>query len=414
MERTVSLRLVVLSVVAAFVAGACWMGPGARPLDATPVAGGGSQATREKENEKDPPSAAGTRPSQAGESGADEPGESDPDRERALARLRADERALVSLFERVSPSVVYISNIGLQRRRRDFFTLDIQKVPQGTGTGFIWDDAGHVVTNYHVIRSADEVTVTMIDQTTWPARLVGVAADKDLAVLRIDASPEQLKPVEKGRSDSLFVGQTALAIGNPFGLDNTLTQGIVSALGREITAVTGRTITDVIQTDAAINPGNSGGPLLDSRGELIGVNTAIVSQSGSSAGIGFAVPVDTVRRVVGQILKYGRVIQPGIGIVYLRDEYARRIGLKRGVLVQRVLEGSTASRAGLRGIRYFRDGRIALGDIIVQIDDHEIRDSDDLFKTLDRYRVGDRVEVQYLRDRELRSVTIELQAIGES
>jgi S1-C subfamily serine protease len=203
---------------------------------------------------------------------------------------------------------------------------------------------------------------------------------------------------------------TALAIGNPFGLDNTLTKGIISAIGREMTAVSGRTITDVIQTDAAINPGNSGGPLLDSQGKVIGINTAIVGSS-TSSGIGFAVPINTVHRAVNQILRYGKVIQPGLGIYFVRDVWARRWGLKKGVLIQRVLDDSAAARAGLRGIRYYRDGSIVLGDIITKIDQRDVNDSEDLLNTLDRYQVGDVVEITYLRDGELKTVKVRLQAV---
>ncbi|MCZ6796198.1 MAG: trypsin-like peptidase domain-containing protein [Planctomycetota bacterium] len=326
----------------------------------------------------------------------------------ASLALDPDEKLTVEVFEKTAPSVVFIRNIAL---RRDFFTLNAEEVPQGTGSGFVWDRKGHIVTNYHVIAGAHSISVTLPDQTSWRAERVGVAKDKDLAVLRIGAPPEKLRPIPRGRSDNLRVGMTALAIGNPFGLDNSLTRGIVSALGREITSVTRRTITDVIQTDAAINPGSSGGPLLDARGQLIGVNTAIVSRSGTNSGVGFAVPVNTVSRVVSQLIEYGRVIQPGLGIIYLRDDWARRVGLKKGVLIQRVLPGSSAARAGLLGLRYFRDGSIALGDIITDIDGKELRNSEDLLNTLDRKQVGDVVDVTYLRDGERRRTTVRLQAV---
>ncbi|MEM7262811.1 MAG: trypsin-like peptidase domain-containing protein [Planctomycetota bacterium] len=322
--------------------------------------------------------------------------------------LTPAESQVVQVFERTAPSVVFISNIGV---RRDFFSLHVEKVAQGTGSGFVWDAKGHVVTNYHVIARADAIQVTLPDQSEWRARVVGVAADKDLAVLRIDAPAAKLSPIPKGQSAGLKVGMTALAIGNPFGLDNTLTKGIISALGREITALTGRTITDVIQTDAAINPGNSGGPLLNARGELIGVNTAILSKSGSSAGIGFAVPVRTVRRVVNQLIRYGKVIRPGLGITYLQDYHARRAGLQRGVMIRSVARGSGAAKAGLQGIRYYRDGSVQLGDIIEKIDEHEIRDSEDLLNALERYQVGNEVEVTYIRDRKRERAKVRLEAV---
>ena len=224
--------------------------------------------------------------------------------------LAADEQTTIELFESVSPSVVYITSITVQR---SLFNFRAMEVPKGTGSGFLWDDQGTVVTNYHVIEGAQRAHVTLYDQTTWPAELVGVEMDKDLAVLRIKAPKESLTAIPVGTSADLQVGQKVFAIGNPFGLDHTLTMGIISALGREIQAVNGRTIQGVIQTDAAINPGNSGGPLLDSAGRLVGINTAIYSPSGAYAGIGFAVPVDLVNRIVPQIIRYGKALKPGVG-----------------------------------------------------------------------------------------------------
>jgi S1-C subfamily serine protease len=217
--------------------------------------------------------------------------------------LFEDEKRTIGIFRQASPSAVHITTLAV---RRDRLTRNLSRIPQGTGSGFIWDREGRVVTNYHVIQGADAADVTLADQSVWKARLVGGFPDKDLAVLVIDTPKERLRPVPLGTSHDLEVGQSVFAIGNPFGLDQTLTTGIISALGREIESANGQTIGDVIQTDAAINPGNSGGPLLDSAGRLIGVNTAIQSPSGASAGIGFAIPVDEVNRVVPQLIRDGK------------------------------------------------------------------------------------------------------------
>ncbi len=306
--------------------------------------------------------------------------------------LADDEKRMIRLFEEASPSVVYITSIEYMR---SLFSLNIYEIPQGTGSGFIWDKKGHIVTNYHVIEDANRVEVTLADGSTWEATVVGVAPDKDLAVLHIPAPPEKLKPIAIGESHNLKVGQKVFAIGNPFGFDMTMTTGIVSALGREIKSVTGRTIKDVIQTDAAINPGNSGGPLLDSAGRLIGVNTAIYSPSGASAGIGFAVPVDTVNKVVTEIIKYGRVIRPGIGVTVANDRISRRLGIE-GVLVIDVLPGSPAEEAGIRGtVRIGRE--ILLGDIIESVNGVAVRTYDDLMGEFEKYNVGDEITLGIIR-----------------
>ena len=319
------------------------------------------------------------------------------------------EKTTIELFENASPCVVYITGVAL---RRNLFRLNVMKIPQGTGSGFIWDTDGHVVTNFHVIQNADAVEVTLSDQSTWKARVVGAEPDKDLAVLKINAPANKLTPISVGTSNDLQVGQKVFAIGNPFGLDHTLTTGVVSALGRSIEAVTGRTIEDVIQSDAAINPGNSGGPLLDSAGRLIGVNTAIFSPSGSSAGIGFAVPVNTVNRVVPQLIAHGRVIRPRLGIELVNDRIntsiMKRLG-RRGLLIRGVQEGSAASAAGLRGSRTTRDGNLVVGDIIQKVDDVEVTSIDNLLNVLEKHKVGDTVEVTFLRDDRTLSVEVTLQ-----
>ncbi len=318
--------------------------------------------------------------------------------------LAADEQATIEIFENASPSVVYITNVAV---RSDLFGLNVTEIPQGTGSGFVWDAAGHVVTNTHVIAGASGLKVTLSDHSNWDARVVGESPDKDLAVLWIGAPPGRLRPIPLGESHDLEVGQKVFAIGNPFGLDQTLTTGIVSALGRSIQAVTGRTIEDVIQTDAAINPGNSGGPLLDSAGRLIGVNTAIYSPSGSSAGIGFAVPADIINRVVPQLIEHGKVIRPQLGIVPGPGNIPHRLGVE-GVLVLNVLEGGGAQGAGLRGTRRSENGSVLLGDIIVKVDDQPVASVDELLNALEQYKVGDDVTVTYLRDGETQTTPVTL------
>lgn len=258
----------------------------------------------------------------------------------ARGDLAGDEQNTIDIFRSAAPSVVYITSIAV---RRNLFSLNVYEIPQGTGSGFIWDRQGRIVTNFHVISDASRLEVTLADHSTWKAALVGAAPDRDLAVLQITAPASKLQPIAVGESTNLLVGQKVFAIGNPFGLDQTLTTGVVSALGREITAVTGRTIHDVIQTDAAINPGNSGGPLLDSAGRLIGVNTAIYSPSGASSGIGFAVPVGEVNRVVPQIISKGKVLRPGLGVTLANRSLTRDLGLE-GVLVLKVLPGTSTLR----------------------------------------------------------------------
>ena len=308
--------------------------------------------------------------------------------------LSLGEKSTIGLFRQASPSVVHITAITVQR---DLFTLNLYQIPEGTGSGFVWDTNGDVITNFHVIQNADAAQVTLADQSNWKARVVGVAADKDLAVLRIDAPANRLRPIPLGTSKDLQVGQSVFAIGNPFGLDQTLTTGVISALGREIESVTRRPIQGVIQTDAAINPGNSGGPLLDSAGRLIGVNAAIYSPSGASAGIGFAIPVDTVNRIVPELIRYGKVIRPGIGVQVAEDQIAEQLGVK-GVLVVDVNAGSAAAKAGIRPTRREPSGRVRLGDVIVAIDGTKVESPSDLFLALEKYKVGDAVNLSLLRD----------------
>ena len=321
--------------------------------------------------------------------------------------LLPGEKNTIGIFERASPAVVYIQNTALQRSA---WSMDVTAVPQGSGTGFIWDTSGHVVTNFHVIEGANALSVKLADQSEHPAQVVGVDPSKDLAVLRIRPRTAKLRALPVGGSKALRVGQKVVAIGNPFGLDRTLTVGVVSALGREIQSSSGRTIQNVIQTDAAINPGNSGGPLLDSSGRLIGVNTAIVSRSGSSAGIGFAVPVDTVKRVVPQLIAHGKVIRPGLGVEIVSDAAARGAGIE-GVIISRVQAGSAAAQAGLKGLTWNRRRQPRLGDVIVAVSGKPVGDYDDLANALERHAVGERVAVTVAREGRQVSVQITLQRL---
>ena len=316
--------------------------------------------------------------------------------------LRPDEQAIVDLFENTSPSVVYITTV---TRRQDIFGRGVN-VPQGTGTGFLWDDQGHIVTNFHVVQGAVAIRVVMQDQTAYIAEYVGGSARHDLAVLRIDAPPDVLRQVQLGDSDLLRVGQSVYAIGNPWGLSATLTSGIVSALNRQIEGLTGDIIEDVIQIDAAINPGNSGGPLLDSGGRLIGINSQIQSPSGASVGLGFAVPVNTVQRVVPQLIAHGEYTPAQLGILPANQRtnqiVAQRLGVAGGLLIVQVTPRSAAARAGLRGT----DDQ--LGDIILRIDGESVLSLRDLRAVLDRYEPGDEVEVTIIRDGETQDAVVTL------
>jgi S1-C subfamily serine protease len=300
------------------------------------------------------------------------------------------EKSTIAIYKETKPSVVHITAL---TARRSPVWLNVQQVPKGAGTGFVWDKAGHIVTNFHVVQDATGAQVVLANGSRYSADRVGVYPDKDLAVLKIDARASTLFPIKRGTSNDLQVGQCAFAIGNPFGLDQSLTTGVISALGREIESVTQRPIKNVIQTDAAINPGNSGGPLLDSSGRLIGVNTAIYSPSGSSAGIGFAIPVDEVNRVVPQLIKYGKVTRPVLGVE------AKQWG-RSGALILNVLEGSGAAEAGLKPTRQDEDGRPVRGDLIVAIDGKPVEEVNDIYDILENHKVGDVVQVTVKREGE--------------
>ncbi len=327
-----------------------------------------------------------------------------------LAQLRSDERATIELFRRNSAAVVHITN----KARVQRFLRNPVDMPVGSGTGFLWDEGGHIVTNYHVIEQQARDSRYFVrfagDDTEHEAEIVGVAPHRDLAVLRL-VKPREVsaRPIEVGSSSDLQVGQSVFAIGNPFGLDQTLTTGIISGLGREIRSVTDHKISGVIQTDAAINPGNSGGPLLDSSGRLIGVNTAIVSPSGAYAGIGFAVPADTVKRVVPELIERGAVRRPGLGVVLLTPEINARLGLQ-GVGIERVSEGSAAATAGLRSLARRGSSSVEL-DEIVEVDGQPVRSAQNLFDVLDSKEAGDTVQVTYRRGGQLQTVPVRLQWI---
>jgi S1-C subfamily serine protease len=308
--------------------------------------------------------------------------------------LSTEERNTISIFESVSPSVVYITTV---QHVRDFFSRNVMRVPQGTGSGFIWDDQGHIVTNFHVIRGAQEALVTLGDQRSFQAQLVGTSPEHDLAVLKIDVPSNAPPAIALGSSGDLRVGQAVLAIGNPFGLDHTLTTGIVSALNRTVENEQGGSIENVIQTDAAINPGNSGGPLIDSAGRLIGINTMIYSPSGAYAGIGFAVPVDTINRVVPRLIGFGHYVRPTLGISADDDVTSQLLEDSNGVLVLAVSPGSPAARAGLRATEMTAAGRVLLGDVIEAVDRKPVKSFGALVGVLDEHEFGDRVTLTVRR-----------------
>jgi S1-C subfamily serine protease len=327
----------------------------------------------------------------------------------ALAEELSDiEKRTIRIYESCSPGVVSVANKAMVQ---DWYSMRVYQIPQGTGSGFVWDKQGHVITNYHVIHEAAEIQVTLRDGASYEAVVVGADPDHDVAVLRIQAPEAALVPIPVGASRSLRVGQTVLAIGNPFGLDTSLSVGVVSALGRTIEAMTGRSIREVVQTDAAINPGNSGGPLLDSSGRLIGINTAIISPSGSYAGVGFAVPVDTVRRIVPELIEHGKVQRVGLGIEMIPDHIMASMQVE-GVGIMRAVPGGGAAKAGLEGVRRTAHGGAVLGDVIVAIGKVPVKSIDDLAAALDQYQPGDEVEVAIRRGKKRYTVTIALQLVN--
>lgn len=327
----------------------------------------------------------------------------------ARGDLAGDETSTIELFEKSKDSVVFIST---KKRVLDFWSRNVFSVPRGNGSGFVWDERGHIVTNFHVIEGASEAQVKLSDGRSYKANLVGASPGHDLAVLKIDISKKLPGVIPLGVSKDLKVGQKVFAIGNPFGLDWTLTSGLVSALDRSLPSNIGPPIQHLIQTDAAINPGNSGGPLLDSAGRLIGINTAIFSPSGAYAGVGFAVPVDTVNRVVPQLINHGKYVRPALGIEVdesLNHRLSKMLEVE-GVVVLRVAPGSGADKAGMKGasISYY-DG-IDPGDIIVEIEGKETKTVGDLIARLDDFKVGDLIEVTVLRNDKREKYKVELQS----
>jgi 2-alkenal reductase len=318
------------------------------------------------------------------------------------------ERGNIELFERVSPSVVQV--VARAASSNPLAEEEGEGGGAASGTGFIWDNDGHVVTNNHVVQNGSEVAVRFASGEVAQAEIIGVAPNYDLAVLRIKSARKLPPPVALGSSTELKVGQSAFAIGNPFGLDQSLTSGIISALKRRLPTSSGREISNVIQTDTAINPGNSGGPLLDSAGRLIGVNTAIISPSGTSAGIGFAIPVDIVNRVVPEVIKSGRVPTPGIGIVAASEAVSTRLGVE-GVIIVRTSPGGPAERAGIRGVD-FNSG--ALGDVIVQADGKPVHRLSDLTDQIEQVGAGKSIRIGLKRGAQTRDITVDIVDIGRS
>jgi S1-C subfamily serine protease len=319
------------------------------------------------------------------------------------ARLTEDERNTIEIVRKTRNSVVYVTNL---QYVRDFFYSSDQPVPRGSGSGFVWDDQGHIVTNFHVIDEGDKFMVSLPNQKQVEATLVGRDPTKDIAVLKLGQLVAGLSPVAIGTSRDLQVGQKVIAIGNPFGFDHTVTTGIVSALGRSIVGAGDVTIRDMIQTDASINPGNSGGPLLNSSGELIGMNTMIATPT--SSGVGFAIPVDTIRKIVPQLIQSGKVTRPDIGgVSFVRDEVAQRAGIAGAVILE-VSRGSRAYDLGLRGLYRDNFGRLLIRDVVTGIDATAVKSWDDLFTALDGYKIGDTVTLTVEREGKSRKVTIQL------
>ena len=325
------------------------------------------------------------------------------------ADLLSVETKTIEIYRKVVPSTVNVSNMKLART----FNYGEIEVPQGAGSGFVWNEDGHIVTNFHVVQGGTSFIVTFNnDPKQYKATLVGTAPDKDIAVLKLDEKPAKLVPVSIGSSKDLQVGQYAFAIGSPFGLDYSLSTGVISALGRKIDGIGGVKINDMIQTDAAINMGNSGGPLLNSSSNLIGMNTVIFSTSGSSAGLGFAVPVDTIKMVVPQLIKHGKIIRPGLGIGIVPDSMKRRIiQSSKGIIISYIDEKGGAAEAGLKGMTQDQYGRIYIGDVILSVDDQPVNNLDDIYQVIDKKKIGDLVDIIYRRDGKTLSAKVKLKAL---
>jgi S1-C subfamily serine protease len=319
-------------------------------------------------------------------------------------QLTTDEDVAIQVFNTVSPSVVFITSGQVSR---DLFHLRATESEEDAGSGFIWDPNGYIVTNYHVVANSEWVRVALTDQSVWTALRVGINPDQDIAVLKIDAPADLLPPIPIGTSSDLRVGQQVFALGNPFGYDQTMTAGIISGLGREISGAANRPIRGVIQTDAAMNPGNSGGPLLDSAGRVIGMNTAILSPTGADAGIGFAVPIDCINRIVPRIIRGEEVPSPNLGVSTAPDHLVRRLGLE-GVLIVSVSPNTSASRAQLHGTERNEQGKIVLGDLITAVDGKPVRTTDDLHRMIDEHKVGDNIRLTILREGAKMNIEVQL------
>ncbi|MBL8148899.1 MAG: trypsin-like peptidase domain-containing protein [Blastocatellia bacterium] len=328
-------------------------------------------------------------------------------------KLSDDENNNIQIYDQVSPGVVNITSTSYQE---DFWGFDVYP-QQGTGSGSIIDTSGHILTNYHVIRGAQKLEVVLSDKSTYDARIVGADPDNDLAVIKIEAPAEKLHVIKLGSSSSLQIGQKVLAIGNPFGLDRTLTSGIISGLGRPLKASNGRTIDNVIQTDASINPGNSGGPLLNTAGEIIGINTAIYSPSGGSVGIGFAVPVEIAKNILPDLIKHGRVLRPWLGIATrpLTPRIVSRLDVpvKEGLIITGVLPDGPAGKAGIVGSEQYeiRGNRYHLfGDILTKVENQEIKSDEDLYRALKDRKPKETVQVEIYRDGKPMRLNVQLEA----
>ncbi len=324
----------------------------------------------------------------------------------ARGQLMADEEVAIKAYSTVSSSVVFVTS---KQVSRDLFHLRATEVEEDAGSGFVWDPNGYIVTNYHVVENSQSVRISLGDQSIHMARRVGVEPDKDIAVLKIDAPPNLLPAIPIGTSRDLQVGQRVYALGNPFGYDQTMTSGIISGLGREINGKGGRLIKGVIQTDAALNPGNSGGPLLDSAGRIIGMNTAILSPTGANAGIGFAIPIDCINRIVPQIIRGETTPKPQLGVTTAEDHLVRGLGLE-GVLLLTVTPNTTAEKAGLRGTQRNEQGKIVLGDVITAVDGQPVHTTDDFYRLLGQRKIGDTVQLTILREGKKMEVPVVLEA----
>ena len=390
-NRTVFIALIAVSLVLFACADSPKKGPAAAGSPAAETMSGSP--------------ASSTPQAQVSGTGA-EKGQAEPQSQLSgNARLTEEERNTIEVVRKSRNSVVYVTNM---QYVRDFFYQSDQPVPRGSGSGYVWDDLGHIVTNFHVIDEGDKFMVSLPNQRQVEARLVGRDQKKDIAVLELRERVAGLAPVVVGTSRDLQVGQKVIAIGNPFGFDHTVTTGIVSALGRSMLGAGDVTIRDMIQTDASINPGNSGGPLLNSSGELIGMNTMIASPSGASSGVGFAIPVDTIRKVVPQLIQFGKVTRPDIGgVQFVRDEVAQRAGIA-GAVVLEVSKGTSAYDQGLRGLYRDNFGRLLIRDVVTGIDVAKIKSYDDLFAALDGYKIGDTVTLTVEREGKARQVKIQL------